>query len=96
LLIDRENLVKNNKIEDDKVEDGENGVEIADCEDFFFANHIDCDAEDFAGNSENDIEIIDYVRFFFVSYTNRGAISPYSTNFVIIIAAIKIANIYRS
>jgi hypothetical protein len=89
LLIDRENFV-----EDDK-----DGVEIIDCADFFLINYIDRGAEDFAGNgeienSENDIGIADYEEFF-LNYADRCAVSLHSANLVIVIAAAKIASIYR-
>jgi hypothetical protein len=82
-LIGRKNLVEGGKIGD-----GEDGIKIADCEDFFFVNHIDRDAESFA------VEITDCVGFIFVNYADRGAVSPYSANFVIIIAAAETANMY--
>jgi hypothetical protein len=68
LLIDRENLV----------EDNENGIETANCADFFLINYIGRSAEDFAGgneigNGENDIEIADCADFFFINHIDRGA-----------------------
>jgi hypothetical protein len=94
-LIDREDLVG-----DFKVEDGEDGVEIADCADFFLINHISRGTEDFAGNgkigdSEDNIKTANCEEFF-VNHTNCCAISLHSANLVIVIAAIKTANIYRS
>jgi hypothetical protein len=90
LLIDRENFV-----EDDK-----DGVEIIDCADFFLINYIDRGAEDFAGNGEieNDedsVGIADCEKFF-VNYADRCAVSLHSANLIIIITAVKIADIYRS
>jgi hypothetical protein len=72
LLIDREDLVKG-----DKIEDSEDGVKIANCEKFF-VNYIDCSTETFAednkvGDGENDIEIADCADFFLINYINRGA-----------------------
>jgi hypothetical protein len=40
-------------------------------------------------NGENGIKTADWVGFFFVSYAGRGAISPHSANFVVVIAAVK-------
>jgi hypothetical protein len=72
LLIDREDLVKN-----DKIRDGENGVEIADYADFFLINHIGRSAEGFAGgdeigDGEDDVEIADYEDFFFANHAGRS------------------------
>jgi hypothetical protein len=124
LLIGREDLVKDNK-----VEDSEDGIEITDCADFFLINYIDRGADGFAENSEDDIDIADCENFFFANYIGRGAedfagngeiendedsvgiadcekffvnyadrcaVSLHSANLVIIIAAVKTANIYRS
>jgi hypothetical protein len=88
-LVGREDLVKDNK-----VGDGENDVEIADCADFFLINYIDRGIEDFVEDGENDVRIADYVRSFLVSYADRGAVLPYFANFVIIITAAKTASIY--
>jgi hypothetical protein len=80
--------------EDNKVEDGENGVEIIDCAGFFFINYISRGAEDFAGNGEDDVGIVDCEEFF-INYADRCAVSLYSANLIIVIAAVKTANIYR-
>jgi hypothetical protein len=90
LLIGREDLV----------ESDENDVEIADCADFFFINHIDRGAEGFAGDGEigdgeDGVRIADCGEFF-VIYVGRCAVSLHSANLVVIIAAVKTASIYRS
>jgi hypothetical protein len=94
LLVGREDLVGG-----DKVGDGENGGEIADCAGFFFINHTGRGAEDFAGdgeigNDKNNVEIADCEKFF-VNYISRCAVSLHSANLVIIIAAVKTASMYR-
>jgi hypothetical protein len=75
-------------------EDGENDIEITDCAGFFLINHADRGTEGFVGDGENGIRTANYVRFFLVNYAGRGAVSPYSANFVVVIAAIEIASIY--
>jgi hypothetical protein len=85
---------------DDKIEDGENDIEIADCANFFLINHTDRDAENFAENDEikddkNNIGTTDYEEFF-INYADRCAVSLHSANLIIIITAVKIADIYRS
>jgi nitrogen regulatory protein PII-like uncharacterized protein len=72
LLIGCEDLVG-----DDKIEDGENDIEIADCEKFF-VNYVDRSAETFAEdnkvrNSENGVEIADCADFFFINHIDRNA-----------------------
>jgi hypothetical protein len=94
LLIGRENFVRS-----DKIGNGENGVEIIDCADFFLINHINRGAENFAendkiGSDENDVGIADCEEFFF-NYTDRCAVSLHFANLVIVIAAVKTASIYR-
>jgi hypothetical protein len=88
-LIDREDLVENDKIKDD-----EDGIEIANSADLFFINHADRGAEGFVGNGEKGIGIADCVGFFLVSYADRGAVSPHSTNFVVVIVTTETANMY--
>jgi hypothetical protein len=88
-LIDRKNLV-----EGDEIENRENDIEIVDYTDFFLINYISRCAEDFVEDGKNGIEIVDCVKSFLVNYIDRGAVSPYSVNFVIIITAVKTANIY--
>jgi hypothetical protein len=95
LLIDREDLVK-----DDKIENGENDIEIADYADFFLINYAGRGAEGFAENDkiegdENDIKTANCADFFLINYTDRCAVSLYSANLIIIIAAAKTASIYR-
>jgi hypothetical protein len=73
LLIDREDLVENNKIKD-----GENGIEIVDYAGFFLINYIDRSAETFAEDNnvedgEDDIEIVDYAGLFLINHIGRGA-----------------------
>jgi hypothetical protein len=94
LLIDCKDFVG-----DDKVRDGENGVEIVNCEGFFFANYAGRGVEDFAGNGEigddeNDIEIADCEKFF-INYISRCAVSLHFANLIIVIAAVKTASMYR-
>jgi hypothetical protein len=43
---------------------------------------------------ENGVRIIDYEDFFFINYADRGAVSPYSVNFVVDIATAEIASTY--
>jgi hypothetical protein len=78
---------------------GENGVEIADYESFFFANHADRGAEGFAEDGEigDDKDGVGTANCenFFINHANRCAVSLYSANLVIVIAAVKIASIYR-
>jgi hypothetical protein len=90
LLIGRENLV----------EDSEDDVETADCANFFLINHAGRGTEDFAGNGEieggeDGVRIADCEKFF-LNYAGRCAVSLHSANLIIIIAAVKTANIYRS
>jgi hypothetical protein len=73
LLISREDLV-----EDNKTENSEDGIEIANCADFFLINYADRSAEGFAGDNEigggeNSVETVDYADFFFVNHIDRSA-----------------------
>jgi hypothetical protein len=94
LLVGREDLV-----EDNKVGGGEDGIETVDCAGFFLINHTNRGAEDFAeggkrGGDEDGVGTADCEEFF-INYVGRCAVSLHSANLVIIIAAVKTANIYR-
>jgi hypothetical protein len=50
--------------------------------------------KDEAEDDKNDIKIADCEDFFFVNYADRGAVSPYSANFIVNIATAETANTY--
>jgi hypothetical protein len=73
LLVGCENLVG-----DDKIGDGEDDVETADCAGFFLINYAGRSAEGFAEDNEiedgeDGVETADCAGFFLINHIGRGA-----------------------